>query len=200
MRRDMTDSLIIELSGQLQTPRLLMRPLQCSDIDGLSAAAFETSVGLNKLYSGTLSKRDLTREDVGEYIEECQAGWGKRTLLTFGVFDRINDTLIGLGSLHHLDWQVPKGRVGYWVRQGEQGKGYATEIANVLTRLAFGELKLKRLEIRTAVDNQVSSVIPKRLGYKYLTVFEKNKAGNNGEIWDIEIYVRFDMNNLPDLG
>lgn len=177
-----------------------MRPLQCSDIDGLSAAAFETSVGLNKLYSGTLSKRDLTREDVGEYIEECQAGWGKRTLLTFGVFDRINDTLIGLGSLHHLDWQVPKGRVGYWVRQGEQGKGYATEIANVLTRLAFGELKLKRLEIRTAVDNQVSSVIPKRLGYKYLTVFEKNKAGNNGEIWDIEIYVRFDMNNLPDLG
>ncbi len=50
-----------------------------------------------------------------------------------------------------------------------------------------------------AITNKASCVIPRKLRYEYLTVFEKNKAGNNGEIWDLEIHARFNTESLPVL-
>lgn len=176
-----------------------MRRLDEPDAKDLFEAAKETAEGLNKFYSGTLAKRDLTLENTRAFIRNCDEDFEQRTFIQYGAFDNENGKPIGLGALHHIDWDIPKGRIGYWTRKSEEKKGYATDIAHVVARIAFEKLHFERLEIRTATNNPASSAVPQKLGYKFLTVFEKNKKGNNGELWDVEIHVPFDTNGLPPM-
>lgn len=176
-----------------------MRRLDEPDAKDLFAAAQESHAGLYKWYGGALTKRDLTLEKVRAYIRNGEEDFENRRFIQYGAFDNAKGRLIGLGSLHHIDWEIPKGRIGYWVRKSEEKKGYATDIAHVIARIAFEKLHFERLEIRTATGNPASSAVPKKLGYKFLTVFEKNKKGNDGELWDLEIHVRFDTNGLPPM-
>ena len=195
----MTDPFRYRLPQYISTPRFTMRRLDEPDAKDLFAAAQESHAGLYKWYGGALTKRDLTLEKVRAYIRNGEEDFENRRFIQYGAFDNAKGRLIGLGSLHHIDWEIPKGRIGYWVRKSEEKKGYATDIAHVIARIAFEKLHFERLEIRTATGNPASSAVPKKLGYKFLTVFEKNKKGNDGELWDLEIHVRFDTNGLPPM-
>jgi RimJ/RimL family protein N-acetyltransferase len=85
------------------------------------------------------------------------------------------------------------------VRQSAQGHGYATEIAHILTRMAFEKLGFERLEIRSDINNPASGGVARRLGFEFLTVFKKNKRSPSGELWDLEIHARLDAAGLPDM-
>jgi ribosomal-protein-serine acetyltransferase len=183
----------------IRTHRLLLRPYEERDAEALLQATLETHEGITTWHGGTLASNDLTLERVKNFITECKKEFSDKTFIQYGAFDLESGKLIGTGSLHHLDWATPKGRIGYWIRSGEQGKGFATEIAHVLTHLALTNLTMERLEIRAEIRNPASGAIAKKLGYKYLTVFEKNKRGPNGDLWDLEIYVRHNCKDLPVL-
>ena len=188
----------MNIPTSMKTNRLYLRKLEETDAEKFLEAALETYRELNLWYGGIITKPGLTLDKVKSYISDCNIDFEKKSFIQYGVFNHI-DRLVGVGSLHHLDWDVPKGRIGYWVRTSEAGQGYATHIANALTRLAIDELEMKRLEIRTATENKASEIIPKKLKYQFNALFLKNKKGNNGEVWDLNIYVRYDTKDLPDL-
>lgn len=194
----MLDPLLVPLPESIVGERLRLKVLRAQHAQSLFDAAKESYEGLNQWYNGVLTKSDLTLAQTQVFIENCLADFYKRDFIQYGIFD-LKDRLIGIGVIHHLDWTVPKGRIGYWVRASEQKKGYATEISNILTRFSFDKLSMKRLEIRTATENKGSAVIPQRLNYKHVALFEKNKTGNNGQIWDLDIWVRFDLEDLPNV-
>lgn len=50
---------------------------------------------------------------------------------------------------------------------------------------------------RPHLTKPASHTVPRKLGYRFLTVFEKNKVEADGTLWDLEIHVRFDDTNLP---
>lgn len=187
------------IPASITTERLIFRLFEDQDSQALLDAAKESHEGLYMWFGGILSRKDLTLHNVQTYIAECQLEFQKREFLQYGVFDRKTEHLIGVGSLHHLDWTVPKGRIGYWVRKNSQGIGYATEAAHVMTLVALDQIKLERVEIRAEIRNRPSALIPKKLGYQFLTVFEKNKRGPNDDLWDLEIHVRLDTAGLPPL-
>jgi RimJ/RimL family protein N-acetyltransferase len=193
------DPLILELPSSIETDRLIMRPWQQGDEKQLHELQQESWEQFNKWYGGVLAKEKTSKDDMKGYINGALSGWYDRSWIEFVTFEKESGKMIGTASLHHLDWSVPKGRIGYIVRNSAGGKGYATEMANVMTRLAFNFLDLKRLEIRASIENPASNKIPRKLGYQFLTVFEKNKASVNGDLWDLEIHVRFNSNNLPDV-
>lgn len=56
--------------------------------------------------------------------------------------------------------------LGYWLEPGQQGKAMMTKAVTSITKYLFEELKINRVEIRCAVDNQKSRAIPERLGFK----------------------------------
>ena len=191
--------LTLELPNGLETDRLIMRPFQLGDEKQLHELQKESWEQFNKWYGGVLAEEHTSQDDMKCYINGALSGWYDRSWIELPAFEKDSGKMIGTASLHHLDWSVPKGRVGYIVRESAGGKGYATEMANVMTRFAFKLLDLKRLEIRASTENPASSKIPHKLGYQFLTVFEKNKASVNGDLWDLEIYVRFDAVDLPNI-
>lgn len=189
----------INLPHKIETSRILLRPWKEEDAAKLFTLQRESVDPLNKWYLGSLAQNNASLDDVKRYISESISNWENKSSIEYCAFEKESGALIGATSLHHLDWTVPKGRIGYFVGNRMVGKGYATEMANLMTRYAFDILALERLEIRASNQNPASSKIPRKLGYEYLALFEKNKMSVNGDLWDLEIHVRFNTIDLPHI-
>ncbi len=187
------------LPKTIQTDRLYMRPYIETDAEQLSTLQSESTESLNKGYLGTLATRNPSKEDIATYIKGALKGWKSKEWIEYAVFEKETNRLIGGASFHHMDWDIPKGRIGYYISEKLTGHGYVTEIANILTRLAFDQLNLVRFELRAASKNPASNHIAKKLGYVLPGTLEKNKISVDGVLWDINVYARFDSKNLPNL-
>ena len=64
-----------------------------------------------------------------------------------------------------IDWPNLRVEIGYWLASEFQRNGLMTDAARALTRHAFSEWGLNRVEIRCAVENRRSAAIPQRLGF-----------------------------------
>lgn len=56
--------------------------------------------------------------------------------------------------------------IGYWLAADRTGRGLATEAARALTRHAFSDAAIERVEIHCDRRNAASNRIPLRLGYR----------------------------------
>lgn len=58
-----------------------------------------------------------------------------------------------------------KTSIGYWLGAEFEGRGIMVRSCRALIDYLFKELKLNRVEIRTAPGNKKSQAIPKKLGF-----------------------------------
>ena len=58
--------------------------------------------------------------------------------------------------------------IGYWVHVAHVRHGYATEMSEALTHLAFGIDEIDRVEIHHDKANVASAGVPRRLGFELL--------------------------------
>ena len=63
-----------------------------------------------------------------------------------------------------LEIDGPKATMGWWLRAGSTGHGYATEAVRALSQLAF-DFGVERLEVRTDPDNTPSRALAERAGF-----------------------------------
>ncbi|QRN95327.1 GNAT family N-acetyltransferase [Archangium violaceum] len=76
--------------------------------------------------------------------------------------------------------------LGYWVSSRHAGKGVATEMLSVLSRLAFEVDGLKRLDIQVAVGNEPSAAVARKLGFTLegtLRQRPRNDGGPPEDTW-----------------
>ena len=64
--------------------------------------------------------------------------------------------------------RMPDGRteLGYWLKRGHWGRGYATEAGRALLAAARDSLRLKRLEAGYFLDNPASGRVLEKLGFR----------------------------------
>ncbi|MEV7416576.1 GNAT family protein [Streptomyces sp. NPDC089919] len=75
-------------------------------------------------------------------------------------------TVIGQVELVLLSAEHRQGEIGYVFHPAHQGKGYASEAARAVLRLAFEELDLHRVIGRCLADNTASAGLLDRLGMR----------------------------------
>jgi len=82
----------------------------------------------------------------------------------YGVFTPDESQVVGGSGLHP---RVGDGglEIGYWISTAEVGKGYATEVAAALTRVAFALPEVDRVHIHIDPDNVASVRVPRKLGF-----------------------------------
>jgi len=82
------------------------------------------------------------------------------------IWDKTETTFIGSTGFHDSG----KGnavKTGYWVDVRHAGKGYITETAAALTKVAFDIEGWDRIEIHNATGNVASANVPRKLGYTH---------------------------------
>jgi ribosomal-protein-serine acetyltransferase len=78
-----------------------------------------------------------------------------------------NNCIVGIVGFNRIDRQNQIGYIGYWLAASYQGKGIMTKSCQKLIDHAFETLKLHRVVITCATENQRSRAIPFRLGFAH---------------------------------
>jgi RimJ/RimL family protein N-acetyltransferase len=83
----------------------------------------------------------------------------------YGIFDRAGEEVVG-GTGLHARVGPDAFEIGYWIAAAHVRRGYATEVAAALTRVAFDVCGVDRVELRIAPENAPSLAIPRRLRFE----------------------------------
>ena len=109
---------------------------------------------------------DLTQElsHSESFIRSALKQYSSNKGFQAGIWDK--GELAGVIGLQNIDWVNKSTSIGYWLGEGFQGKGLMTIACKSVIDHCFGQLKLKRIEIRAATGNHKSQAIPERLGFQ----------------------------------
>ena len=100
-----------------------------------------------------------------DWLSQQVEHWDQGKEYSF-MIRNLRERLVGGCGLNDLKAQDKLANLGYWLRSGGTGKGYATAATELLARFAFDHLDVKRVEIVVAVDNLPSQRVAERAGAK----------------------------------
>ena len=105
----------------------------------------------------------LLLDERRELLRAWERQWRGAGDAVFGVFNAAGAVVGGCGLHRRID---PKGlEIGYWVHVDHVRQGIATEVARLLTGLAFTVPGVGHVEIHHDQANEASAGVPKALGF-----------------------------------
>lgn len=81
------------------------------------------------------------------------------------MLDRAAGKIVGSIGLFHADWDVRSAEIGYGVRAGERGKGYATEALAAVAGWALTDGGIQRAWLTANTDNLASVRVAEKAGF-----------------------------------
>ncbi|GAA2170797.1 MULTISPECIES: GNAT family N-acetyltransferase [Glycomyces] len=147
---------------ELETDRLLLRPLTTDDAEALAAINADPEV---MRYIGNGAPRTLA--DTEALTAKVEAHWDAHGWGAFAVREQDTGDLVGLGILAtpaFLPEILPATEVGWRIGRDRWGRGYAPEAARAVIGFAFGELGLDRVVSCIHSENAASIRVAEKLG------------------------------------
>lgn len=150
------------LSFDLEGARRL-RLLEDADAEELYALIQANRVRLERwmAWAVTHDTVEETRAFIGASREQLQRDDGFQMAIVS------EGRIVGMCGFHAVDWHNRATALGYWLAEGEEGRGTMTAAVRALTDHAFGHWGLTRVEIRMDVENARSRAVAERLGFRY---------------------------------
>jgi len=152
----------MEKDGQLTDGVITLRPYRVSDIDSVYEAVRESVPELSVWMSWC--HLDYSVEETRTWIESQPDKWEKGTEYNFGISYNTGPLYLGGCGLSVIDRSCGVANLGYWVRTSWTNKGIATAATLLLAQFAFKELRLNRVELTIAVENQASLRVADKAG------------------------------------
>jgi RimJ/RimL family protein N-acetyltransferase len=128
---------------------------------------------------------NYTIAETEAWIKTRPQRWNEGKEFGFSIRDRQGTIVGGCGiGVRSSPWY---GNLGYWLRTGYTGKGYATTAIKLLARFGVQQLQLKRIEIVASVHNTNSQRVAERAGACKEGI-SKNKLLIHDKFHDAVIY------------
>ena len=145
------------------TERLLVRPMEVSDVDALFAIKSDSRVtgayGAEPHYS---------IEETRRWVEGIQPNAsGQRGSLFWVLVLKGEERAIGSCCYWHFDWGSRWAELGYELRRSHWGKGIMTEALAPVLAYGFEGVRLNRVEACPMAENVASNAILLKLGFKH---------------------------------
>lgn len=158
----------------IETERLLLRPLELRDADGMFLLDSNPKV---HLYLGNNPVKTIA-ESIG-YIKNIQEQYKTNGIGRFAVIDKESGEFIGWSGIkfiteeenNHINFY----EIGYRFREEFWGKGYAYEAAKAWRDYAFNQLKVDILYASAHIDNIGSRKILEKIGLNLKNEFIWNE-------------------------
>jgi RimJ/RimL family protein N-acetyltransferase len=173
----------IELRGE----RVLLRLYRPEDAPEVFAAINESRERV-KVWLPWAAEGHKTLADTEEFVQRVARDWEERKQFALGIWDAASGRYLGGAGYHIRDLDVPYFEMGYWIREGEEGKGYVREAIQLQTTYAFETLGANRLEIRCDARNDRSRRIPESLGFTLEGRFRNESRDSEGNLRDTLVF------------
>lgn len=187
------DPILIEVPETLTTERLLLAAPRPGIGPALSVAVAE-SIGLLSPWM-PWAQRVPSFEESEAVARRQQADFIARRDLCYQIYDRAPEgrRLLGGTGLHRMDWTVRRFEIGYWLRASAQGQGFMSEAVAALSRMAFEQLRARRVEIRMDETNLASRAVAERCGFELEGILRCDSLSPQGEPRNTCVYARLGL-------
>jgi len=175
----------MEKDGRLTDGVITLHPYRVSDIDSVYEAVRESIPELSVRMSWC--HPDYSVEEAKTWIESQPDKWEKGAEYNFAISYYTRSLYLGGCGLNVIDRGCSIANLGYWVRTSQTNKGIATAATLLLAQFAFNELKLNRVELTIAVDNQASLRIADKAGATREGIL-RNRVIKNGTPSDAAVF------------
>lgn len=157
--------ILLDIPAEVRTPRLLLRVPRQGDGRALYEAVHASRAELSQWL--TWPDRVATPELAEIEMRQAGANFILRTHFIYLMWAQDDGRLVGVIMVLRFDWSVPKCEIGYWLHNGETGKGYMVEAVKAMTEFCFDHLQMERIEIWCDTRNQASARVAQRSGYTF---------------------------------
>ncbi len=152
--------MIINIQAIIKGDRINLRRLRKSDAEDIQAILqdkdFYRLVGIPHPY---------TLRDALAFIIRAHRGRLRGSDLIYALTEKNNDKIIGRIGLHGLKNVHNRSEIGYWLAKEFWGQGIIGEAIQMMLKVGFKDLKLRRIHAYTFVYNQASIRVLEKLGF-----------------------------------
>jgi RimJ/RimL family protein N-acetyltransferase len=179
---------VLRPGSPIATARLILRPFVPDDLDDLYAYHSRPDVARYLLWEAR--DRRQAADALARKIRQGALSDEGQSLVLAVVWREVGQ-VIGEVKLEWLSQQHRQGEIGFVFNPDYHGKGLATEAAEVVLGLGFGELGLHRIIGRCDGQNGPSARLMERLGMRQEAHFVHNEIFK-GEWGDELVYAMLD--------
>lgn len=160
---------------KLRGGRIVLNAIKLTDVDPLFRIIRDSREHLEKWlpWVDFIQSIEDERHIVEQWIYDMQI----RTALHLTI--RSGDEVIGMVSTGQIDWTNQRTSIGYWIKRQSIRQNYATEATAILLTYLFSNLRLHRVFIQAATDNEGSNGVIKKLGFKIEGILRENERVKN---------------------
>jgi len=169
----------------LVTERLKLRPPIPEDAESLHRLINDWEVTRMLARVPFPYEREEADKWIASAARELEQGSAYHLVITGS--DEGQEILVGCVGLN-IDAKGRLGRLGYWVGRRYWGHGVGSEAAGRMTRWAFANLTLDRIEAGVAMDNAASIAVLRRIGFRQVGEGREHSRACNAErpVWTFE--------------
>lgn len=165
----------------------IIRPICNEDSLNYHSLVDQNKVRLSKYFPKTLNANkdlELTTAHIIERIRLTE----KNEFFTFVIFDNLSNKIVGTIFLKELDWNIPKGEIGFFIDQNYEGKGIITKSVFLVKKHCFDILGLHKVYMRIAEDNISSKRVAKKNNFKVEGILREDFKTSEGKLIDVVYY------------
>lgn len=181
-----TNPLLMSIPEQIDTPRLILKPLVAADAPFIWREVEESRESLERWMPWAQYHISIT--DTKEFIERQRSQWFLREGFTYGIRLKPDDTLMGVISLQNIDWSIPRMQIGYWLGTQHRKMGYTIEAVWAMQKLAFEKLEVEKLELQSEEHNLASQRIADNAGFTLEGVLNHHKRDHQNQLVNVMSY------------
>ena len=148
------------MQHRVETARLLLRPLQQTDILEIHQAASNRDIADTMISV----PHPYPEDEAQKFVEMQQDLMQKCKSLTFAIIDREGGRFAGIVSIRDVEEEHAVAELSFWVATEGQGKGYMSEALPGVLDLAFGHLGLNRIYAYHMARNIASARVLEKCG------------------------------------
>lgn len=175
---------LAEGNMEFQSERLLFREFGTDDYHLFSSVFSDENI-MEYAYMDRITNEGDMLSYFSQVIENNTAQ--KRSSYDFAVFLLSDGSFIGFADIlirYHFSL-VKHGEIGYFLLPEFWGKGFATEIAGILTEICFNDLKMHKVIASCNANNPQSEKVMIKIGMAKEGEFRKERYKNGR--WDNEL-------------
>ena len=146
----------------LETERLIMRPLQESDVEEIFAMRSDEEIM-------RFIREPQGRDESLGWIRLVSERWSDEKLGFCAVIEKSTDKFLGWCGIWRLQ-ETDEFEIGYAIEKQNWGKGFATEAAGKFMQYGFEELNAEKLVAVARPENSASRRVMEKLGMKFVKV------------------------------
>ncbi len=176
----------LSIPDLIRTERLVLRPWRVEDAPVMKSLIDENLAHLQAWMPWAMTEPSPL-EEITARITHFAAEFAAGNEWVFAIFRRDDDLALGGTGLHRRIGDDGL-EIGYWIRADQTRRGFAREAAAALTRTAFLQPSVQRVQIRCDPKNVASAAVPRRLGYTHVETLPADTTTPAGDPRDTMVW------------